>query len=216
MIKQVHFLDFYNSLKEGEKENCTTIVSQLLSEGVNRTEIYIELYQKALFKIGNDWEKGKNSIVDEHICSQIIEFLLHRFAPNRNETNKLNKKAVVLCIDKEFHSIGALMASHVFELNGWDTLFLGASTPNKESLKIIEIRKPEILGISFNFYLNIKRLTDLIELVRTHYPEQKIVIGGQGLKMNKIDVLTNYPDINYFNTVLELDKFLKEEYLIDG
>jgi methanogenic corrinoid protein MtbC1 len=210
MIKQVYFLDFYNSLIEGDKENCTLIVSQLYKEEVDYKDIYIDLYQRSLYKIGNDWEKGKNSIVDEHISSQIIEFLLHRFAPTVSKIQKNGRKAVLLCIDKEQHSIGALMASHVFEFNGWDTLFLGKSTPNKESLKLIEQRRPEILGVSFNFYLNIKRLTDLIELIRTHYPNQKIVIGGQGLKENNIDALSVFSDIQYFTSIIDLDRFLKE------
>jgi methanogenic corrinoid protein MtbC1 len=210
MIKQVFFVDFYNSLIDGNKENCISIVSQLFNDGVEHADIYIELYQNALYKIGKDWDKGFCTIVDEHISSRIIEFLLYRFAPNLSENNTNGKKAVILCIDKEQHSIGALMASHIFELNGWATLYLGSSTPNKESLKLIELKKPDILGISFNFYLNIKRLTDLIELIRTHYPKQKIIIGGQGLKENNINLLSVFPDIQYFKSIIELDKFLKE------
>lgn len=208
MINQIYFLDFYNSLVDGDKEQCASIVNDLIIKGTDYKSIYIDLYQKALYKIGRDWEKGKSSITDEHISSQIIEFLLHRFAPILNG-NKLGKKAVVLCVDKEQHSIGALMAAHVFEHNGWETLFLGASTPNKESLNLILNKKPHVLGISFNFYLNIKRLTDLLDLIRAELPEQKIVIGGQGLKENKIDLSEKYPDINYFTSILELDEYLK-------
>ena len=60
---------------------------------------------------------------------------------------------MISCIDKEFHEIGARMAADVFELNGWNTYFLGASMPTREIVKFIEVKKPDVVGFVIQFLL---------------------------------------------------------------
>src|SRR5690606_10874173 len=123
-IKQSHFLSFFNALVEGNKEKCTQIVQSLIDQRIDLKDIYIELFQTSLYRIGKLWDHNKMSIPEEHMATQIIESLISRFSPSLNSS--MEKKCVVTCIDKEFHEIGAKMVSNVFELEGWKTYYLGA------------------------------------------------------------------------------------------
>lgn len=209
MLKQVHYLDYYNSLLEGNKERCADIIRSLIEEGTDLKEIYTELFQKSLYQIGNLWDKSKLTIPEEHLATQITESLISRFSPS-NGKNKTDKKALITCVDKEYHELGAKMAANIFEMNGWQSFFLGASVPAKEILKFIKLKEPDMVGISFSLYLNLLRFTEVIDHIKKIFPDLKIIVGGQALKEDNGDVLKKYPDIKYFESILDLDSYLKE------
>jgi len=209
MINEVYFLDYTNGLLQGDKEKCTQIVEDLISQKVEIKDIYVELFQRSMYHVGKMWEQGQLSISEEHIGTEITKSLLSKYASKFAADKKVNKTALISCIDKEFHEIGARMAADVFELNGWSTYFLGASMPTREIVKFIEIKKPDVVGLSFNFYMNVLRLFEVIDNIKKHYPTQQIIVGGQGVNREEENLLSKYPDIKHFSTVKELDDYLK-------
>lgn len=210
MVSEVYFLDYTNGLLQGDKEKCSGIVEKLLSEKVNIKDIYVDLFQRSLYHIGKMWEQGQLSIADEHMGTEITKCLINKYAYKITSKMKVGKSALITCVDKEFHEIGARMAADVFELNGWNTYFLGACTPSREIVKFIEIKKPDIVGLSFNFYMNVMRLLEVIDHIRKNFPQQEIIVGGQGLSREKENPLGNYQNIKQISSVKELDNYLKE------
>lgn len=209
MISELHFLDFTNGLIQGDKEKCDQVVENLLLHNTDVKEIYVNLFQRSLYHVGKMWEQGQLSIADEHLGTEIIKSLMNKCSSKIKAGKKVNKTALLTCVDKEFHEIGARMAADVFELNGWKTYFLGSNTPTREIIKFIEAKEPDIVGLSFNFYMNLLRLLEVIDHIRKNYPNQKIIVGGQGITREKENPLKEYPDIKYFATVKELDEFIK-------
>jgi methanogenic corrinoid protein MtbC1 len=209
MINEVYFLDYTNGLLQGDKEKCISIVEKLLAENIEIKDVYVDLFQRSLYHIGKMWEQGQLSIADEHIGTEITRSLMNKFASKFAADKKVNKTVLISCIDKEYHELGARMAADVFELNGWKTYFLGACTPTREIVKFIEIKKPDVVGLSFNFYMNLLRLFEVIDHIKKSYPDQKILVGGQGVSREKENLLSKYPDIKHFSTVKELDDYLR-------
>ncbi len=207
-FSEVFFLDYFNSLAEGDKSHCAEIVTELLSRNVDIKDIYTDLYQRSLYRIGKLWDEGKYSIAEEHSATQITLHLINTILPKKS-VKKKGKSALITCIDKEYHEIGAKMVSNIFEFNGWNTRFLGSSVPAKEILKFIRANKPEFVGLSFNLYLNLLRLYTVIESIKKFFPDQKIIIGGQAAKQEKKNLLKQFPDLLYFDSLHELDEFIK-------
>lgn len=207
-IKQSYFLDFYNNLVEGNKEKCSEIVKILLDEGVDLKEIYVELFQRALYRIGKLWDHNEISIPEEHMATQIVEALINKFAPSSPVSSK--NKAVVTCIDKEFHEIGAKMVAHIFEVNGWKTYYLGASVPLKELLKFVKQSDPEIIALSWSLYLNLARFLEVVDNLTKLFPTIKILVGGQALAENSNQLLKKYPNVKHIPSIYELDEYLKK------
>jgi len=77
-------------------------------------------------------------------------------------------------------------------------------------IKFIKKKKPKIVGLSFNFYLNFLRLMEEIDNIGKNFPEQKILIGGQGIKNTDENMLKKYNNLFYFDSVNELDNYLKQ------
>jgi methanogenic corrinoid protein MtbC1 len=209
-IKESHFLDFYNNLVDGNKDKCSDIVQLLINEGADLKNIYVDLFQKALYRIGKLWDHNELTIPEEHMATQITESLIAKFAPP--SPVNYDRKAVVTCIDKEFHEIGPRMVSYVFEMNNWRTYFLGASVPTKEIVKYVKQVDPDVVALSFGLYLNLGRFLELIDHLTKFFPNKKIIVGGQALKENSDNVLKKYPNALYVPSIHELDEYLKKEY----
>ncbi len=207
-IKQSHFLGFYNALIDGDKDKCTALVQSLVEQGVDLKDIYIELFQKSLYRIGKLWDHNRISIPEEHLATQIIESLISRFSPIGNQSK--DKKAVVTCIDKEFHEIGAKMVSNVFEYAGWKTYYLGASVPAKETVKYVKQIDPDVIALSWGLYLNLGRFLEVIDHLTRFFPTKKIVVGGQALAENSDNILKKYKNVTYIESLDALEKFLKK------
>lgn len=208
-IKQSHFLSFFNALVEGNKEKCTQIVQSLIDQRIDLKDIYIELFQTSLYRIGKLWDHNKMSIPEEHMATQIIESLISRFSPSLNRS--MQKKCVVTCIDKEFHEIGAKMVSNVFELEGWKTYYLGASVPTKEIVKFVKQIDPEIIALSWSLYLNLGRFLEVVDHLTRFFPTKKIIVGGQALAENPDKILKKYKNVEYIDSLYALENYLKKE-----
>lgn len=209
VIKQSYYLDFYNNLVEGNKEKCSEIVNALLEEGTDLKDIYVELFQKSLYRIGKLWDHNEITIPEEHLATQIVEYLISKYAPSVSSTS--NRKAVVTCIDKEFHEIGAKMVANIFDLNGWKTYYLGASVPLRELMKFVKQSDPEIIAISWSLYLNLARFLEVVDNLTKLYPTKKILVGGQALDENSTQILKKYPNVKHISSIYELDDFLKNQ-----
>ena len=208
-IKQSDFLGFYNALIDGDKDKCAQIVESLIDDGVFLKDIYVELFQKSLYRIGKLWDHNKLSISEEHLATQIVESLINRFAPIGNSNS--NKKAVVTCIDKEYHQIGAQMVSNIFELNGWKSYYLGASVPNKELLKFVKQIDPDIIALSWSLYLNLGRFLEVLEHLTRFFPDKKILIGGQALSENSDNILKKYKNVKYIESLNSLELYIRQK-----
>jgi MerR family transcriptional regulator, light-induced transcriptional regulator len=211
MIKEVYFLDYFNGLLDGDKNRCRRVVDKLLDENTEIIKIYTDLFQKSLYQVGKMWDQNKLSIGDEHLGTQITEELLYYCSSKIIPVRQLNKKALVSCVNKEFHKLGARMAADIFVLNGYETYFLGASTPTKEILKYVEAKKPDVVGLSFSFYINFMKLIDVVKEIKNSFPEQKVIIGGRAELNGQADMLTKFDGVFHFDSVVSLNEFLRKE-----
>lgn len=210
MIPEVIYLHYLSALLEGDKKQCMQIVSDLVDKNECIKDIYLNLFQRSMYRIGQMWEKEKCSVAEEHIATKITECLVE-FTTQKFASRSRNGRQIILtCIDKEYHELGARMVAGFFEANGWDALFLGSSTPTNELLRLIELKKPDLFGISINFYINVSRLVKLINSIESRFPEQKILVGGQALAEERAHVLDKFQNVKYICSLDELDRYIRE------
>lgn len=86
---------------------------------------------------------------------------------------------VAICIGSEMHEIGLRMVVDNFEMDGWNTYYLGANTPDLGVIKMLEKVEPHVLAISVTLFRNLRNVKDMITHVRSDYPNNlKIMVGG--------------------------------------
>lgn len=209
MIKETDYIIYFDSLLAGDKIKCVETVKRLLGEGAGIKEIYFDLIQRSMYRIGRLWDRQKIGIASERIATDISNTVIGLLYPLISAAPKNGLKIIITCIDKEHHSIGARIVADIFELNGWKTFFLGACMPCCEILKSVYEIKPDVVGISSNFNLNLPRLIRLIEEIKREHPLQEIIIGGQIFSGGGEEIVEKYKSVKYVSSLKMLDKYIK-------
>lgn len=118
-----------------------------------------------------------------NLTRQLLMFSRRQAA--RIETLDLNamKGAGTLlatCVAGDLHEIGVRMVTDFFEMAGWNTYYLGASTPAQAVVDMVVQRRAQVLGISATILFHLHAVRELIQRVRAHAAcrDVKILVGG--------------------------------------
>jgi methanogenic corrinoid protein MtbC1 len=209
MITDEIYAGYLRDLLAGEKGKCIGTVNGLLGKGATLYDLYIRLFQRSMYQVGELWEQNRISVAVEHLATAITESLLTLVYPLIFSAEHVGRKAVVCCVAGEYHQLGGKMAADVFELNGWD-YFLGANTPPEELLGLIQQKKPDVLGLSLSLYFNLESLCRLLEMVRGSFRDLPVLVGGQAFRWGGRDRVETYPAVTLVPTLEELESFIRQ------
>jgi len=202
--------DLLNNLLAGNKELCSNIIQDKLKTGIPIKKLYEDTLKTALYKVGELWEFNKISVATEHLASAIVEAILNEVYNDIVSGEKNQKSVIVSCVEQEFHRIGIKMVSDIFEMNGWNSYFLGANTPTSELLSFAEIIKPDIFAISLSIYFHLPMLETMITETRKKFPDIPILVGGQAFSKGGQDVFAKYNNVIYLPDLDSVDLYIKK------
>ncbi len=154
-IENELYQTYLASLLTGDKKACLNIVTTLLEDKIEIRQLYTDLFQKSMYRVGELWERNEISVAREHLATMITENMLSVTYPHLFTGLQSAKKAIISCTANEYHQLGGKMVADIFELHGWDAHFLGANTPVEELLKFIDEIQPDLIGLSLAVYFNI-------------------------------------------------------------
>ncbi len=200
---------FTSCLIAGQRSVCAEIVESELAAETGIREIYTDLFQRSLYDVGEQWERGQVSVAVEHMATAIVDRMLTIVQPHVFGGEERSKTAIIACVADEYHQLGARMVADLFELHGWRGYFLGADTPIDSLLEMIETHRPDVVGLSLSIYFNLPSLLTAVEAVRTAYPEQQILIGGQAFRWGGGDALPDVPQVIRAFTLQDLEQYLE-------
>ena len=205
MITQELYEQYLELLIKGRRTECAAIVRGLLDQQVELKSLYTDLFQKSLYAVGELWELNRISVAREHLATAITESLLNMVYPRLFENTQTDKKVVVSCAANELHQIGGKIVADFFELNGWESHFLGANTPITEILGYIQETKPDLVGLSLSVYFNMPSLIKEIETIRSNFKHIDIFVGGQAFRWGGVDLVKKYPATYYIESLTALE-----------
>ncbi len=200
---------YFEALLRGDRSHCNAVVERLLDENTVIRDIYVQLFQRSLYQVGELWETNKISVATEHLATAITEGLLSLVYPKLFAMEHTDKKAIVSCAVNEYHQIGGKMVADIFELNGWNSQFLGANTPLDDLLQFIQDEKPDVLALSLSLYSNLPRLLKTTNAIRGNYLNLDIVFGGQAFRWGGQGKMLEILRTQYIPSLHDLEKDLK-------
>jgi methanogenic corrinoid protein MtbC1 len=209
MLTESLYRDYFSHLVAGRRTGCREIVHGLLDDGIEVRQLYTDLFQRALYEVGELWETHRISVAVEHLATAITEHLMSMAYPRVFSHERVGRTAVVASVANEYHQIGGRMVADMFELHGWDGHFLGANTPLTDLVRFIEGKNPEIVGLSLSIYYHVPELMKVLDELSSHVPGTRVLIGGQAFRKGGSDVIERYENVRYIKSLEEL------EYLID-
>ncbi len=207
LITAALYQEYLSHLLKGNRQACARMVRKLLDQKIDIKVLYTDLFQKSLYEVGRMWELNRISVAREHLVTAITEGLLNLVYPrlfkNTVSDIKENKKVIISCAANEFHQVGGKMVADIFELNGWDSHFLGASTPVDQMMTHIQEESPDLVGLSVSVYFNMPALKAGVEAIRSDFKNLDILVGGQAFNWGGTDMIKQYSSTLY---VPSLDK----------
>ncbi len=171
------FLDF---LLGGNRQNASRLILETVQSGkMTVQEIYLNIFQKTQREIGRLWQTNQISVAQEHFCSAATQMIMSQLYPYIFNGARKDRRLVMACVGGELHEIGARMVADFFEMQGWDTYFLGANTPPDSILKTAQERNADILGLSVTMTFHIETARSIIEtLRRSANNKTRVWVGG--------------------------------------
>jgi len=210
LINDFKYKDFLLALLNGDRRKSYQMVEQYLQNDITVKELYEQYIKETLYQVGILWEHNKISVASEHLATAITESILNSLFEKIVSENRVGKTAIVACVENEYHQVGIKMVADIFEMNGWDTHFLGANVPVEELIKFAKTIEPNIFALSLSIYFHLPDLEKMITKITEAFPEIPIIIGGQAFVHGGKEVIHKFPTIKFFKNLDEAESFIKK------
>lgn len=174
-------------LRHGDRSSASHLILDVIEQGMPIKDVYLQVFQPSQYEIGRLWQTNQMSVAEEHYCTAATQMIMAQLYSTIFNTPKNGRRLVATCVGNELHEIGLHMVADFFEMEGWDTYYLGSNTPTPSILQTLTQRKPDVLAISATMTYHIKLVQDMIEQVRVVDPDGriKILVGGYPFNIEK-------------------------------
>lgn len=171
---------FLSSLLKGERHQASRLILDAVESGVEVKDIYLHVFQPSQREIGRLWQLNRVSVAQEHFCTAATQLIMAQLYPRIFRTEKNGRRIVATSIGGELHEIGVRIITDFFEMEGWDTYYLGANSPTQAILQALSDRRADVLAVSATMTFHIRAVENLITAVRESEDLKgvKILVGG--------------------------------------
>lgn len=171
---------YLDLILQGNRQQATQVVLDAVKGGVPVKTIYLDVFQVAQREVGRLWQTNQISVAQEHYCTAATQLIMSQLYPYIFGSTRKGRRFVGTCVGGELHEMGVRMVADFFEMDGWDTYYLGANTPTESIIKTLDEQEADILGVSATMTFHVRQVAELIEAVHRAGVggETKILVGG--------------------------------------
>jgi len=180
------FEDIKDALYKEEKELAVRLAIEGLDDKLySVVDLYEDVLKEVLYTVSRKDNPQTIDIWSEHVITSIVRTIIesaYLYLLEERDANvpDYKGKVMILCPEGEFHELGPRMASDYFTLLGYNSIFVGSSTPKEEVLKAVEKLDLKYISISVSNYDNIGAARSTIRLIEKKASKDlKILVGGQ-------------------------------------
>jgi len=178
---------FNELLLEGRRNDAGKLIMKEIENGRPIKDIYLKVFQPSQKEVGRLWLMNRISVAKEHYVSAATQMIMSQLYPYIFSTERKGYTFIGACAGGELHEIGLRMVCDFFEMDGWDTYYLGANTPAPAIVEAIQQNKADVIGLSIAMPFHQSLLKDMIQQIRTGIKgkKPKILVGGNGIDSGK-------------------------------
>ncbi len=171
---------YLNALLNVDRRKALDLIMQAHQDGVSIKDLYLKVFQPVQHEIGRLWQLNQISVAQEHYVTASTQLIMSQLYPYLFSDTKKEKNMLVSCISGELHEIGARMVADFFEMEGWNTFYMGANTTLSSIIKTIKDYDASLLAVSATMTFNLDPVRQLIADVKQKAGMDclKIIVGG--------------------------------------
>lgn len=163
------------------RQQALAMVQQARQRGVPVADLYTHVMTPAMHELGRLWHQNQATVAQEHYCTAVAQMVMAQLFPAIFDSDRPPVGRIVCaCVASELHEIGARMVADLFEMAGWDTVFLGADVPRESVVDMLVETDAQVLAISVTLAANLGCAEALIQAVRAApaCAAVKVLVGG--------------------------------------
>lgn len=176
---------YFEAIRGGDRSTASTLVLAEVAGGTSIREIYLHVFQPAQYELGRLWQTNRITVAQEHYCTAATQLVMSQLYEHVFRSTKNGHRMVATSVADNLHEIGVRMVADFFEMDGWDSYYLGASVPHAAVLATVADRNAEVLAISAALAPQVEEVRQLITAVRARPDISGITILVGGLAFNR-------------------------------
>jgi methanogenic corrinoid protein MtbC1 len=171
---------YLSMLLAGKRKEAQVLIHGLITTKHNIAHIYEHIFQATQYEVGLLWQANKITVAHEHYCTAATQLIMASLYPYIFEMPKKGAKMVGCTVADNLHEIGIRMISDLFEIDGWDTYYLGANMPDINIISAVKEQQADILAISVTMPFHISKAENLVKKIRndSSLNNLRIIVGG--------------------------------------
>jgi len=170
--------DYLAALLKADRKKAGNLVAEGMEQGISIKDIYLKVFQRTQQEIGRLWQLNKITVAQEHFCTAATQMIMSQLYPFIFTGEIKDKHIVVACIGGELHELGARMVADIFELEGWDSYFVGANTPQEALIETVHERRADMIALSVTMTYHLPALETTIGALKSRFPRLPVLVGG--------------------------------------
>jgi methanogenic corrinoid protein MtbC1 len=168
---------FLQAILAGDQRQAFALASDDARHGL----AYLYQHVAAVMEqVGCLWQEGQISVADEHLATAVCEATIASLYP-RIAWPVGGPPAVVACVARERHQLGARMVADLLALDGWRVDFLGADVPVPAMVELVVSRKPVLVGLSATIEQHLPAAAAAVGELRRAQRGVRILVGGRAV-----------------------------------
>jgi methanogenic corrinoid protein MtbC1 len=167
-------------LLSGKRQQASQLILKEVENGAKVKDLYLEVFQPVQHEIGRLWQLNKISVAQEHYCTAATQMIMSQLYEHIFNAQRNGYRLVATCISGDLHEVGIRMVADFFEMEGWDTFYLGANTPIESIIRTLREQEANLLIVSATMAYHVRAVADLVTAVRKDpsLNSVKIMVGG--------------------------------------
>lgn len=173
------------ALLDGDRNAAQEIVREQIDGGMDIRDVYRYIFEASQHDVGRMWQENRISVAQEHYCTAATQFIMSQFYPRVFSSRRVGRSVVAMCVAGEQHELGMRMVADMFEIEGWDSHYLGAALEPAGVVRAVTKLRPDVLAISVTMSSHLHRLINVIRDVRSHASCRgvQILVGGRPFRL---------------------------------
>lgn len=172
--------EFSAVLLRGDRATASTLVLDAVAAGTPVRDVYLHIFQTSQYEIGRLWQTNRISVAQEHYCTAATQLVMAQLYGQVFSSVKTGRTMVATSVAGNLHELGVRMVADFFEMEGWDSYYLGADTPHSAVVASLIEREAVLLAVSATLPTQVDAVGKLIAAVRDE-PACKgvqVLVGG--------------------------------------
>lgn len=179
------YIRFLNSLLQTDREEAQKVIEEALNNDISLEDIYLEIFQKTMIRVGELWHSGDIMVDEEHYITSMVQNIMMQLWPKIFAGKKLDRRILVCTAGNELHEMGGRILCDLMEIKGWNSIYLGAAVPAVNIISAIKKHSPDLVGLSVTIPFYLEQCESAVKKIKANdsIGNVKIAVGGRAFSL---------------------------------